>query len=91
MAGLPMEAILGDRACRRHRACPAPCVQCAGLALSHRDVAKGGFKGSVPRFEAPIDSSDDEVSLMVEAEVSVTVSGWGRQKQLHAVGISVSL
>jgi hypothetical protein len=58
------------------------------LALSHRDQVKGGFSGRLPSFEAvKVDERSDAV-VIAEAEIKATVSGWGRQKQLHAVGES---
>jgi hypothetical protein len=58
------------------------------LALSRRDQAKGGFGGRLPVFETEaIDDRTDAV-IVAEAEIKATVSGWGRQKQAHAAGIS---
>lgn len=90
MAGLPMKQILGDRACEKHPDCPKPCVQCAGMALSQRDQAKGGYRGNVPRFEAdPADKPhEDNTVKMAEAEIRSTISRVGRQRQLHAAGQS---
>lgn len=88
MAGLSIETILEGRSCDAHRCCPIPCVQCAGEALSRRDQVKGGYKGNLPVFEAEVDDDRTDAVVIAEAEIKATVSGWGRQKQLHAVGIS---
>jgi hypothetical protein len=72
-----MEEILGDRSCERHPYCPKPCVQCAGLSLSHRDMMNGGFRGALPKFEAEPDEDDDDFS---DTEVEKVVGRMKRQK-----------
>jgi len=91
MAGKPMREILGDRACREHPDAPRPCAECAGQAQSTKDRAKGGFKGTVSKFEEAGPTSDrerDEAEGQAQAAVRATISRWGLRKQLHAEGKS---
>ena len=87
MAGKPMREILGDRACEHHADAPMPCCQCAGIAQSSRDRAKGGFRGPQARFEESDTSSNSreitEAESNASAAVRATISQWGLRKQLE--------
>ncbi len=92
MSGKPMREILGNRACGHHPDAPMPCVECAGMAQSNRDRARGGFKGKVSKFEEDetptADRERDEAESHAAAAVQATISRWGLRKQLHAEGKS---